>query len=360
MRIWQFTGAVLVALMTVACANLESIHRHDQIPGDSATDRFDVITNDAQQRVVGIKYDGTNKWIMCAEPSPDAIAALNTSSAAGLKSKKVAAEFAAAVATQVAAIGLRTQSITLMRDEAYRLCEGFLNGALDRPSFIQLHTRFQNLMMANLAIEQLTGAIKPTVVVIGGSAGAGGNNQLLDAQSALDQGNTALTTKTAARKKAEEDLAATNASIKQLDADGDGKPDDPAKQSDFDTAKKKASEQEAALTVAKSEETDATTNVATLEANRDAARLPSASASSGAPTIKMPEGQQAAVTTSVSEAVVKIITAELDHDNGFDFCYQYVAEESRHVTNADLFVTCSQKIGAVHNRTYDKAFQAIK
>lgn len=114
--------------------------------------------------------------IVCAEPSPDAIqataAALEGSGAlekpgAGAASLQAAAGFSEGVAS----IGLRTQSIQLLRDSYYRNCEGFANGALDDVAFNIMHQRFQNHTVALLAIEQLTGAAIAPAAAAAASAG---------------------------------------------------------------------------------------------------------------------------------------------------------------------------------------------
>ena len=64
------------------------------------------------------------------------------------------------------AIGLRTQSIQLLRDAMYRICEAYWNDALDSESLIAMHRRFQNLMTGLLAIEQLTGAVRPEPIIL--------------------------------------------------------------------------------------------------------------------------------------------------------------------------------------------------
>ena len=117
---------------------------------------------DAQQRLV-LARAGT----YCAEPSPDALASF----AAGLglrlgKIGKRSAAFENVLQSSAASIGLRTQSITLMRDALYRVCEATANGVVGKVGAATLLARSQDLTAVVLAIEQLTGAVAPDPVIL--------------------------------------------------------------------------------------------------------------------------------------------------------------------------------------------------
>ena len=110
----------------------------------------------------------------CAEPSPDALSALSASGAIKIDTPKGFSGAAqGALAEAAGSIGLRTQSIQLMRDAMYRLCEGAMNGYLGNAAFETLHRRFQNSMVAILAIEQLTGAVRAPALTLNSSASVG-------------------------------------------------------------------------------------------------------------------------------------------------------------------------------------------
>ncbi len=183
-------------LLTGCSANWNSI-KHSFHP---AGEKAESISIDAKQRVVisslveetetekeadprqqTIRDRRTTKIVprICAEPSPDALSAL-ASSLGGqgeLSSEKVQAALklqgAFAQSETAAYVGLRTQTIQLLRDGMYRLCEAYLSGALDQYSFNRLQRRYQNMTMGLLSIEQLTGAIvAPQVAVIAGGSRA--------------------------------------------------------------------------------------------------------------------------------------------------------------------------------------------
>jgi hypothetical protein len=120
--------------------------------------------------------------VVCAEPSPDAISAAALSLAAKANSAdQVGAEMALSHAQSTSYIGLRTQTIQLLRDGMYRLCEGYLSGALYPESFNELHRRYQNLMMGLLAVELLTNTVVAPQVSLQSSlaaANAGGGAEV--------------------------------------------------------------------------------------------------------------------------------------------------------------------------------------
>lgn len=63
-------------------------------------------------------------------------------------------------------VGLRTQSIQLLRDGFYRLCEGHMSGAIDENQYNILMRRYQKFMVALLGLEQLTGTIRVPPITI--------------------------------------------------------------------------------------------------------------------------------------------------------------------------------------------------
>lgn len=160
-------------------------------------------------------------WRFCADPSPDGLAVFGGSLAASASKSDTSGQLTAAMAAQAASIGLRTQSITLLRDAQYRLCEAFVNGGMNSAQLATLQRRFQNIMVADLAIEQLTGYAKPTIVTVGAGGAASADGNLGEAQKALDAGQKDLTTKQAdaADAKTKADAATTAYKTKQQAAD---------------------------------------------------------------------------------------------------------------------------------------------
>lgn len=120
-----------------------------------------------QNRLVGVAKDQDSRAIVCAEPSPDALSAYASEMAVeGNVAGKGSVKLASALQEGSAFVGLRTQSIQLLRDALYRACEGYMSGALDEDGYDLLMRRYQKFMVALLGIEQLTGSIKAPPVVI--------------------------------------------------------------------------------------------------------------------------------------------------------------------------------------------------
>ncbi|MEM9100190.1 MAG: hypothetical protein AAGC79_16875 [Pseudomonadota bacterium] len=161
----RFLLAPVLVVSACGSAEFTSINRSfNPAAGDSRL-------IDAKQRAIISVPGEDGRQIVCAEPSPDALQATAAaiSASGGLNqpgAAEAALQAAAGVNESVASIGLRTQSIQLLRDSYYRNCEGFAAGALDDIAFNIMHQRFQNHTVALLAIEQLTGAsIAPAAAV---------------------------------------------------------------------------------------------------------------------------------------------------------------------------------------------------
>ena len=157
--IWKTRWAWV--LLCVACLQGCATKIYEKFNIDQGTS----LSIDAKQRVVltsvrrardqvGSPYS----TISCAEPSPDALSAISAAVSGSFSpspDKLIQAAFGNS--ETAASIGLRTQTIQLLRDGMYRICEGYLSGAIGKPEFVALQRRYQNLMMGLLAIEQLTG-----------------------------------------------------------------------------------------------------------------------------------------------------------------------------------------------------------
>lgn len=125
---------------------------------------------DIKQRAIlsGTRKIGSStatEVITCAEPSPDALSSLASEIALETKVKdSLQATLGFSQQEAASFVGLRTQTIQLLRDGMYRLCEGYLSGALTQPDFAWLSRRYQRNMVALLTIEQLTRVAQvPTV-----------------------------------------------------------------------------------------------------------------------------------------------------------------------------------------------------
>jgi hypothetical protein len=140
------TAIVVLALglWITGCAKLNTAYR------DFAVDDGSGAMIDVKQRAIlaSIKKgaDGNSTTVVCAEPSPDALSAFAAEFAAEADvPEAVTARLVAAMQESSSFVGLRTQSIQLLRDGLYRLCEGYMNGSLTAAQYDILMRRYQNI-----------------------------------------------------------------------------------------------------------------------------------------------------------------------------------------------------------------------
>lgn len=249
MAIRQLAPAgMLISLTLSGCsANWVSIDRETSIPAVARTSRDQTVTNavgmgkaihlDAKQRVVLTRYPN----VACAEPSPDALSAIAVSASESLsKEDRLSLAQNLALSEAAGSIGLRTQSIQLMRDAMYRLCEGYYSDALGPLSYETMLRRFQSSMVAILAIEQLTGTIRPPTIVLGGSASAGAAEQVAKYTELLDKARTAATDAKSAAAAAKIEAEKATKAVDEMTTEQKQKQEQAAKESD--ATKRKALE----------------------------------------------------------------------------------------------------------------------
>jgi hypothetical protein len=176
----------LASLMLLsACANLNTIQRATYLEENTAK----AIHLDVQQRLLIVNKAGT----FCAEASPDALAAYAAALGVGVSAPKSgSASLSGSGQSSAASIGLRTQSITLMRDALYRMCESYANGAIGEAQVVTLLNRSQDLTAVILAVEQLTGAVAANQAALTGSSGSSAyatalNNSKLFAEASANE-----------------------------------------------------------------------------------------------------------------------------------------------------------------------------
>ncbi|MDD5716240.1 MAG: hypothetical protein PHW64_00425 [Sulfuricurvum sp.] len=151
-----------IGVFLSGCANLNSIARDFNINEGQGK------LIDAKQRAIIVhQRPETNQTVVCAEPSPDALSAYAMQLALeGNIPNNVAGKIATSLQEGTSFTGLRTQSIQLLRDGMFRNCEAYANGAIDKDEYATESRRYQRNMIALLAIEQLTGAIRVPPIAI--------------------------------------------------------------------------------------------------------------------------------------------------------------------------------------------------
>lgn len=161
----------LPMLMLAGCANLTTYNKTVPIGTD-----MQMVFVDAKQRAMvsgtGGKGDDAYRRF-CAEPSPDALSAIAATTGLNLGvASKGELGYSQGLAEGAASIGLRTQSIQILRDVMYRNCEAFMNRGVTDFGLETMQRRFQSTLVAVLAIEQLTGATRAQAIALGGTSRA--------------------------------------------------------------------------------------------------------------------------------------------------------------------------------------------
>lgn len=217
-RSTAFAMLVAIAGLVGGCAELTHYTQNTDAKTGGG-----LVLIDAKQRAIltsrVMKEKDDTEWLptFCAEPSPDALSALSASSGFSLDTDEVKSALRTAVAEHAGSIGLRTQSIQLMRDAMYRICELAIAGKLDGFAAETLHRRFQQSMVAILAIEQLTGAVRAPAVTLTGQSASGTAKELVKVTEKLNQARVTLGDAEDALKEENEKLTKQNDKIACLE-----------------------------------------------------------------------------------------------------------------------------------------------
>jgi hypothetical protein len=323
-----------VALALTGCANINTQSR--EFSGHQATAK----TIDASQRALysvnktysNSKGEPTKSWTaFCAEPSPDALVAYASGVGVTAEVAGKALNLAASQTQAAASMGLRTQTIQLLRDGMYRLCESYASGAIDNDDMPLLQRRYQNMMIGLLAIEQITGPVIARQASLGSSSAAAIGKSIAEISIALAEGAAMLEKANTDVKDAEADVKAKQA---LLDAANKAVKDLPA-----DAAKDKKTEAEAAQTAATTalDKSKASVKTATTAKNakqtyyesieaslKDAQRMVTSASSTASfaeatpsPAAKTGMGSDYQV---VVKGVVEIVESVLNHAHQTDIC----------------------------------------
>ena len=302
------------------CAN--PIHFKDDIGvnGVGSAVKTQILSMDAKQRAIiySTRKDPITKeefTVTCAEPSPDALSAISANLGGSLQNGAgAAASLTSAVAESAASIGLRTQSIQLLRDGMYRSCEAFAAGAISKEEFNRQQRRYQNLMLSLLAIEQISGAVVAQQVGLGGgvssATSAEGANEAAAAKtkadSAVDAADKELT---AAKKKRDDDKGKCDAAS------------DKSKEPACDSTNVSTNEQAV---------TDKKDALATAQKNQETAKQ-------GLDAVR------AAVRSAATGAMVTIDSQTRTRNNMTDASAKYVAEAARAIVATTLLASFAQE-----------------
>lgn len=276
-----FLALVLVGV--AGCdANFNSIFRTS--PSSLAKPHSELVFTDAKQSASFVQLGPDGLMRACAARSPDVFSALSTAFS-GSGSADVVGKLSAAIsgagtsAESASAFGLRTQLTQSQIELLYQLCVASLNGTLSPDEFATEMHRYQNTMVTMLAIEQVTGYAKPTIVAIGGSSSAGSADALASTQAKIEAARkTEADLKDKSDKtgadltKANSDLTNAKAALAAAQAAGKTGTDLTKPQGDVDaatTAQGKAADADKSAQKALSDQTTLRSSLETLLANQE-------------------------------------------------------------------------------------------
>ena len=353
-----FLSLLMTSTSLAGCANLDSIYRPLDLGAGISGVAVDVKQRGiySTTRGMAIRADGASYdvKILCAEPSPDALSAYSASggisalvkdvapAASGASGSTQAGQVQAAFAAgeSAASIGLRTQSIQLLRDGLFANCLAYMNNAVDQSQFNQLMRRSQDFTLGLLAIEQLTGAVKADQAALNTSSSAGTGSENVDKQTAavdaaLKVQNDAKTELAKAQNVQKDAQAALTTSQAKLDAATAAVADpanaaDPAKKAAQDALTAATSDQaskkkdaDAAQIVLDSDGRTAANADSQLSLAQDsltAAQSQVRAQTSGSAQLAAAGGSRAAVADKVAAAVVEIVKTVLDASSRGETC----------------------------------------
>ncbi len=152
---------IAAAITLAGCTS--TIHKTSQLGHISA------LSIDAKQRLIVTNPNGgpidKRRAVVCAEPSPDALVAQAAAISANLKTPKaVEAAFGAANTEAAGSIGLRTQTIQILRDGYYRICEAFMNGSITSEQYKEVIQGVDEFITVVAAIETLGGGTQAPAI----------------------------------------------------------------------------------------------------------------------------------------------------------------------------------------------------
>lgn len=242
--LFKSLALISVPMILSSCAFFNTYHNQDNIssPGNTSVDakqRF-LIYGSAPETTVIKKYiDGQltetkgERLIYCAEPSPDALSAFTASfDLSAVKPEVAEAALKGAFGESAATIGIRTQSIQLLRDAMYRNCEAYLAGAISKPDFTALQKSYQKSMVTLVAIEQLARAVAPGQVTINTTADRTASQNIVELKKMIDKSSASVAELQAKKEEADKNLSDS----KEILKDKVRKPDGSAP-ANFDEAK---------------------------------------------------------------------------------------------------------------------------
>jgi len=208
-------AVLLLTLALCACADINRMTHPTPPPAEKPAPA--ATAQPAPQATNPRAVPDTALRSLCADPTTEAFAAFTASLGSGAPgSDKAAPSVSPAVREAIVMAALRAQWSSLMHDQLYRICEAYYNKAIAGPQVMQLILRSQDLTLATVAVEHLTGAIAlGTHAAAVGPAGGPPSSGLTQLRGLLDAARKNEQAKNAALEADKQDLAKKKASLEQ-------------------------------------------------------------------------------------------------------------------------------------------------
>lgn len=161
----KITGLVLGALALVGCGTF----KQKSVTGETGT--LSVIAAKSSDHLVFVRdrnatSDREADRISCAMPAPEFLDASSATGSLGVGVPKIGANLGFGNAQSAAFVGMRTQTIQLLRDSLFRLCEAHMNGALSKEQYNIALISMPELFVTMMAVDVVGGAaIAPAVTL---------------------------------------------------------------------------------------------------------------------------------------------------------------------------------------------------
>lgn len=341
---WGHPGAFMIrtslialsALSVTACnaANLTSVYRQPDL------NRGQSLVLDAEQFVVINRGDQT-----CVMPSPDGLSSVAASG--GLlaevtgQSGQGGASTSASLSESAAYIGLRTQSIQLLRDTLFTLCLQAQNGQLDAFNSAVLMRRYQSQLVAVLAVEQLTGAVT-----------AGGGSTFTSAGATPGDFVLGLTAASSDITRRQGEI--TNR-LGQIGAHLDDPETGASQRQALISERTRLQQEQSDLSAAGTVVSDALTDIAAGDSSAAGAALSRAAAI--APNVF--QTNNTAAIAAVAQSVENIVTQVAGADHSASLCFEYFragpqSTGYRPHAEGDLSEFCNGVLDRVANPTMER------
>jgi hypothetical protein len=129
----------LLAFTLVTAVCLGCTHNSPYTYQTSQFGQTTILTTDASKRSIFLHL-GDKEKKFCSEPAPDAIGTIAAHLAANLAASpgptsKAESSMQSKTETNIVELFQRSQGVQVLRDGMYRLCEAYLNGAIDKDTY---------------------------------------------------------------------------------------------------------------------------------------------------------------------------------------------------------------------------------